>query len=265
MVGSFLNVVVYRLPKMIKRNWLQQCAQLRGEIIKPQPQFNLITPRSRCIHCGHQITILENIPIVSYLLLKGKCSQCRMTISLSYPAIEIITACMSGLVAWYFGANFITAAALIFVWALITLAAIDLRTQLLPDDITQPLLWLGLLVNINGSFNNMYSAIIGAVMGYLSLWIIYWGFKLITGKEGMGYGDFKLLSAVGAWLGWDMLPVVILSASLIGTGISIGLITAAKLKKDAPISFGPYLVSGAFIALFWGEKLNRTYLNYFNL
>ena len=265
MVGSFLNVVIYRLPEMMKRNWLQQCAELRGEIIRPQPPFNLITPRSRCIYCGHQITILENIPIISYLFLQGRCSQCQMAISISYPAIEIITACMSGFVAWHFGVNFITLAALIFVWALIALAAIDLRAKLLPDDITQPLLWLGLLVNINSTFSNIYYSIIGAMVGYLSLWLIYWSFKLTTRKEGMGYGDFKLLSAVGAWLGWNMLPLVILSASLIGTGVSIGLITAAKIKKNASISFGPYLASGAFIALIWGEKVNRAYLDYFNL
>ena len=263
MIGSFLNVVIYRLPEMMKRNWLQQCAELRGETIESQPTFNLITPRSACIHCGHKITALENIPIISYLALRGRCSQCQAHISLRYPVVEAITAFMSGFVAWCFGFSFITIATLILVWALIALAIIDLNTQLLPDDITLPLLWLGLLVNMGNGFTDIHSAIIGAVAGYLSLWLIYWGFKLITGKEGMGYGDFKLLSAIGAWLGWSMLPLVILSSSLVGASVGIGLIIAAKLKKNIPIPFGPYLVGGALIALFWGEKLNHAYFGLF--
>lgn len=263
MVGSFLNVVIYRLPEIMKRNWLQQCAELRGEPIELQPTFNLITPRSTCVHCGHKITVLENIPIISYLALGGRCSQCHTHISLRYPAVEVVTAFMSGFVAWHFGFSFITITALIFVWALITLAVIDLNTQLLPDDITLPLLWMGLLVNMNNSYTDIHSAIIGAVVGYLFLWLIYWGFKLITGKEGMGYGDFKLLSAIGAWLGWSMLPLVILLSSLVGATVGIGLIIAAKLKKNIPIPFGPYLVGGALIALFWGEKLNHAYFGLF--
>ena len=263
MIGSFLNVVIYRLPEMMKRNWLQQCAELRGEIIESQTTFNLITPRSVCIHCGHKITALENIPIISYLALRGRCSQCQAHISLRYPVVEAITAFMSGFVAWCFGFSFITIATLILVWALIALAIIDLNTQLLPDDITLPLLWLGLLVNMGNGFTDIHSAIIGAVAGYLSLWLIYWGFKLITGKEGMGYGDFKLLSAIGAWLGWSMLPLVIIFSSLVGAIVGIGLIVAAKLKKNIPIPFGPYLVGGALIALFWGEKLNHAYFGLF--
>lgn len=263
MIGSFLNVVIHRLPEIMKRDWLRQCAELRGEIMEPQSAFNLITPRSACIHCGHKITALENIPIISYLMLRGRCSQCHAHISLSYPAVEAITAFMSGFVAWHFGFSLITIAALIFVWTLIALAVIDLNTQLLPDDITLPLLWLGLLVNINNGFTEIHSAIIGAVAGYLSLWLVYWGFKLITGREGMGYGDFKLLSAIGAWLGWTMLPLVILFSSMVGAIAGIGLIIAAKLKKNIPIPFGPYLVAGALIALFWGEKLNHAYLGLF--
>lgn len=264
MIGSFLNVVIYRQPEMMKRNWLQQCAELRGEAIESQTTFNLITPRSACIHCGHKITALENIPIISYLALRGRCSQCQTHISLRYPAVEVITAFMSGFVAWYFGFSVITIATLIFVWALIALAVIDLNTQLLPDDITLPLLWLGLLVNMGSyGFTDIHSAIIGAVAGYLSLWLIYWGFKLITGKEGMGYGDFKLLSAIGAWLGWSMLPLVIIFSSLVGASVGIGLIITAKLKKNIPIPFGPYLVGGAIIALFWGEKLNHAYFGLF--
>lgn len=263
MVGSFLNVVIYRLPEMMKRNWLQQCAELHGKAIETLPTFNLITPRSACPHCGHKITALENIPIISYLALRGRCSQCQARISPRYPIVEAVTALMSGFVAWHFGYSLITIAVLIFVWSLIALAVIDLNTQLLPDDITLPLLWLGVLVNMNDGFTDLHSAIIGVMAGYLSLWSIYWCFKLITGKEGMGYGDFKLLAAIGAWLGWSMLPIVILFSSLVGAIAGIGLIIAAKLKKNIPIPFGPYLVGGALIALFWGEKLNRAYSGLF--
>lgn len=263
MIGSFLNVVIYRLPEMMKRNWLQQCAELHADTAKVLPTFNLITPRSVCIHCGHKITAWENIPIVSYLVLQGRCSQCRARISLRYPIVEAVTALMSGFIAWYYGYGLITIAVLIFVWALIVLAVIDLNTQLLPDDITLPLIWMGLLVNMNNGFTDIQSAIIGAVAGYLSLWSIYWCFKLMTGKEGMGYGDFKLLSAIGAWLGWSMLPLVILFSSLVGAIVGIGLMLAAKLNKNIPIPFGPYLVGGALIALFWGEKLNHAYFGLF--
>lgn len=259
MIGSFLNVVIHRLPEMMKRNWLQQCADLRGEIVKTVPAFNLITPRSTCPQCGHRIAVWENIPIISYLFLLGQCSQCHTRISLRYPVIEAITALMSGLIAWQYGFGFATIAILCFVWALIALAVIDLDTQLLPDDITLPLIWTGLLFNLNNGFTDIESAIIGAVAGYVSLWTIYWCFKLATGKEGMGYGDFKLLSAIGAWLGWSMLPLVILLSSLVGALVGVGLIIAARLNKNIPIPFGPYLVGGALIALFWGEEINRVY------
>ncbi|NBQ69416.1 MAG: prepilin peptidase [Nitrosomonadaceae bacterium] len=263
MIGSFLNVVIYRLPEMMKRDWLQQCAELQGEAVQALPEFNLLTPRSTCIHCGHKITAWENIPIISYLFLRGRCSQCHARISPRYPMIEAATAIISGFVAWHFGYGFVALAALIFVWALIALAVIDLDTQLLPDDITLPLLWIGLLVNINHGFTDIQSAVIGAIAGYLSLWSIYWCFKLITGKEGMGYGDFKLLAAIGAWLGWSKLPLVILSSSLVGALVGIGLILAAKLNRNIPIPFGPYLVGGALIALFWGEQLIHTYFGLF--
>ncbi|PSJ18300.1 prepilin peptidase [Nitrosomonas supralitoralis] len=259
MIGSFLNVVIYRLPEMIKRDWLQQCAELQGQENKTLPTFNLITPRSACVHCGHNLSAWENIPVVSYLFLRGRCSQCNAHISPRYPIVEVLTALMSGFVAWHYGYGLTTIAALIFVWALIVLAVIDLNTQLLPDDITLPLIWVGLLVNMNNGFTDIQSAVIGAVVGYLSLWSIYWCFKLVTGKEGMGFGDFKLLSAIGAWLGWSMLPLVILFSSLVGTVVGVGLIIAAKLNKNIPIPFGPYLVGGAIIALFWGEKLNHAY------
>lgn len=263
MIGSFLNVVIYRLPEMMRRNWLQQCAELRGEPFKQGSAFNLIVPRSACPQCGHQIAAWENIPVISYIMLRGHCSQCHVRIPLRYPFVEAVTGCLSGVVAWHYGYGLITLFVLIFVWALITLVVIDLNTQLLPDDITLPLLWLGLLINLNHVFTDSQSAIIGAVAGYLSLWSIYWCFKLVTGKEGMGYGDFKLLSAIGAWLGWNMLPLVILFSSLAGAIAGIGLIFAARLNKSIPIPFGPYLAAGALIALFWGEKLNHAYLGLF--
>lgn len=263
MVGSFLNVVIYRLPEMTKRSWLQQCAELRGETAPVFTKFNLMIPRSACIYCGHKITALENIPIISYLVLRGRCKQCKKHISLRYPFVEAVTALMSGLVAWHFGFSLLALAALIFVWALIVLAVIDLDTQLLPDDITLPLLWLGILINLNNGFTDIYGAVIGAVVGYLSLWSTYWCFKLITGKEGMGYGDFKLLAAIGAWLGWGMLPIVIVFSSLMGAVVGIGLIMSARHNKNMPIPFGPYLVSGALIALFVGNDINQLYLSLF--
>jgi leader peptidase (prepilin peptidase)/N-methyltransferase len=263
MIGSFLNVVIYRLPEMMKRSWLQQCAELQGKETEVLPTFNLFTPRSACVQCGHKITAWENIPIISYLMLRGRCSRCHTRISPRYPIVEVITALMSGFVAWHYGYGFVVIAALILVWALIALAVIDLNTQLLPDDITLPLLWIGLLVNTNHGFTDIQSAVIGAVAGYLSLWSIYWCFKLTTGKEGMGYGDFKLLATIGAWLGWSMLPIVILFSSLVGAFVGIGLILTAKLNRNIPIPFGPYLVGGALIALFWGKQLTDTYLGLF--
>ncbi len=260
MVGSFLNVVIFRLPKIMEREWHQQCAELRGETIESLPPLSIVKPRSACPYCKHKITALENIPIISYLVLRGRCSQCKASISLRYPIIEALTCIISGFVAWHFGYGFLSLAALIFVWAMISLAFIDLDTQLLPDDITLPLLWIGLLVNLGDGFTDIRSAIIGAVSGFLALWSVYWCFKLATGKEGMGYGDFKLLAVIGAWFGWKMLPLVILLSSLVGAVIGIGLIVVTKHKRDVPIPFGPYLVGGGLIALFWGNQLNHTYL-----
>ena len=263
MVGSFLNVVIYRLPKMMERTWLQQCAELRGEKIETPSKLNIASPRSMCPSCDHKINILENIPIISYLFLRGRCSQCHAKISIRYPIVEAFTSIISGFIAWYFGYSLITLAALIFTWAMITLAMIDLDTQLLPDDITLPLLWLGLLINLTGGFTDIRSAIIGAVTGYLFLWLIFWIFKLATGKEGMGYGDFKLLAAIGAWFGWSMLPLVILFSSLTGAIIGVGIIAVSKEKRNAPIPFGPFLALGALVALFWGNQLNHMYLAQF--
>ena len=232
MVGSFLNVVIIRLPKMMEQAWLQQCAELRGEKIEALPVFNIASPRSMCPNCGHKITILENIPVISYLFLKGRCSQCHEKISIRYPIIETITSIISGFIAWYFGYSLMTFAALIFTWAMITLAMIDLDTQLLPDDITLPLLWLGLLVNLTGGFTDIRSAVVGAIAGYLFLWLIFWIFKFATGKEGIGYGDFKLLAAIGAWFGWSMLPLVILFSSMSGAIIGVGIIAVSKGKRN---------------------------------
>ena len=260
MVGSFLNVVIHRLPKMMEREWNQQCAELRGETIETLPPLSIAKPRSACPHCQHKITVLENIPILSYLVLRGRCSQCNTSISPRYPIVEALTGIISGFVAWNFGYGFLALAALIFVWAMIALAFIDLDTQLLPDDITLPLLWVGLLVNLGDGFTDIRSAIIGAVSGFLALWSVYWCFKIATGKEGMGYGDFKLLAVIGAWFGWKMLPLVILLSSLVGAVVGIGLIVITKHERDVPIPFGPYLVGGGLIALFWGNQLNHTYL-----
>jgi len=259
--GSFLNVIIFRLPKMMEREWDQQCSELRGETTKPLPTLNLVKPCSECPHCKHKITALESIPIISYLALRGRCSQCNTSISLRYPIMEALTGIMSGFIAWHFGYGFITVAALIFVWSMIALAFIDLDTQLLPDAVTLPLLWIGLLINLGNGFTDISSAVIGAASGYIFLWLIYWCFKIATGKEGMGYGDFKLLAVIGAWFGWKMLPLVILLSSLAGAVIGIGLIIVAKNKRDTPFPFGPYLVGGGLVALFWGDQLNRTYLD----
>lgn len=262
MVGSFLNVVIYRLPKMMEREWRRQCAELRGEPVEVESPFNIVIPRSACPHCGHKITALENIPVVSYVFLGGHCSQCHASISSRYPVVEVLTGFISGFIAWHFGYGFAAFAALIFVWAMMALAFIDMDTQLLPNDITLPLLWGGLLVNLGDGFTDIRSAIIGAVAGYLALWSVYWCFKLITGREGMGYGDFKLLAVIGAWLGWQMLPLVILFSSLVGAIAGIGLIVIAKHGRHVPIPFGPYLVGGSFVALFWGNQINSAYLDF---
>jgi leader peptidase (prepilin peptidase)/N-methyltransferase len=274
-VGSFLNVVIYRLPRMLEREWRQQCAELSAgangteqahephEILVVEPAFNLITPPSTCSDCGHRITALENIPLISYVALRGRCSQCRSAISMRYPVVEALTAALSGLVAWHFGYGVIAFAALALVWAMIALAFIDMDTQLLPNDITMPLLWGGLWINLDGGFADIHSAVIGAVVGYLALWSVYWGYKLLTGREGMGYGDFKLLAAIGAWLGWQMLPLVILFSSIVGSMAGLGLMLIAKHGRHVPIPFGPYLVCGGIVALLWGSEINSAYLGLF--
>lgn len=262
-VGSFLNVVIHRLPKMMEADWQCQCAELRGEELPTTEPLTLATPRSRCPHCGHGITALENIPVISWLVLRGKCSSCKAPISVRYPLVEAATGLLSAYAAFHFGFGLQAAGAILFVWAMIALTGIDFDTQLLPDSITLPLVWLGLLFNLLGTYTSLSSAVIGAMAGYLSLWSVYWGFRLATGKEGMGFGDFKLLAAIGAWLGWQMLPVTILLSSLVGAIVGVGLIVLAKRGRNVPIPFGPYLAAAGLLALFYGKELNRTYLGLF--
>ena len=262
-VGSFLNVVIHRLPKMMEREWEAQAAELRGEPTPAPERFNLATPRSRCPHCGHLISAFENIPVVSYLILRGKCSHCSAPISRRYPTVEMLSAVLSGYAAWHFGFGLAALGALIFIWAMIALAFIDLDTQLLPDNLTLPLIWIGLAFNLGSTYTELSSAVIGAMAGYLALWSVYWLFKIATGKEGMGYGDFKLLAAIGAWLGWQVLPLTILLSSLVGAVIGIILIAFARHGRSVPIPFGPYLAVAGVIALFWGESITSAYLGSF--
>jgi len=260
-IGSFLNVVIHRLPRMMESDWQRQCAELRGETTETGEAFNLAHPRSRCPNCGHQISALENIPLLTYLLiLRGKCSGCSAPISLRYPLVEALTGALSAYAVWHFGYTLAAAGALLLLWALIALTFIDFDTQLLPDSITLPLLWLGLAFNLAGTYTTLEQAVIGAMAGYLLLWSIFWLFKLATGKEGMGYGDFKLLAALGAWLGWQSLPAVILLSSLVGAIVGICLIVLARHGRNVPIPFGPYLAAAGLIALFWGQTLTESYL-----
>ena len=260
MVGSFLNVVIHRLPKMMERDWLCQCAELREEEAPVYEKLTLATPRSRCPACGHAISALENIPVLSWLFLRGKCSACKAAISPRYPLVEMLTSLLSTLAALVFGCTWAGAGALLLTWALIALTFIDADTQLLPDSITLPLLWLGLAFNLWTTFADLPTAVIGAMAGYLSLWSVFWLFKLATGKEGMGYGDFKLLAALGAWLGWQMLPAIILLSSVVGAVVGIALIVAARHGRNVPIPFGPYLAAAGVIALFWGQRITQGYL-----
>ncbi len=260
LIGSFLNVVIHRLPKMMQQEWENNCMELQGKSPSVQTKYNLATPRSCCPHCGHQISAAENIPVISYIFLKGRCKECKKPISLRYPLIELTTGVLLGAISWDFGFTTLTIAAWIFTIAMIALTFIDFDTQLLPDDITLPLLWIGLLFNLDNGFTDIHSAILGAVAGYLILWSIYWLFKIITGKEGMGYGDFKLLAAIGAWFGWQLIPAVILLSSIIGTAVGVTLIIAAKRGRNVPMPFGPYLALGGIAALFWGSQLSHIYL-----
>jgi leader peptidase (prepilin peptidase)/N-methyltransferase len=259
-VGSFLNVVVHRLPKMLERAWREDCAEHGEPEVAAAPPYNLVVPRSACPSCGHRITALENIPVVSWLVLRGRCSACQTGISIRYPIVEILGGLLAVAAIANFGVNATGVAACVFLWTLLALALIDADTQYLPDDLTLPLLWAGLIANLFGLFTPLPSAVIGAVAGYLSLWTVYWLFKLIRGKEGMGYGDFKLLAALGAWLGWKMLPLIILLSSVAGAVIGLALIAFRGRDHTTPLPFGPYLALAGAIALFFGPALVRIWL-----
>jgi leader peptidase (prepilin peptidase) / N-methyltransferase len=262
LIGSFLNVVIHRLPKMMQRESDNYVAHESGKPLPHTDRYNLMVPRSACPHCEHQITALENIPVASYLFLRGKCVECKTPISARYPIVELLTGILSGILIWRFGTGLAGLAALVFAYLLIAMTFIDADTQLLPDDLTLLLLWCGLLVNLNGIFVPLGEAVIGAAAGYVSLWSVYWLFKLATGKEGMGYGDFKLLAALGAWLGWKMLPVIILLSSVVGAVVGISLILFAKHGRDNPIPFGPYLAAAGVIAFLYGSQLVEAYLGF---
>lgn len=257
-IGSFLNVVIHRLPKMMENEWKAQCAELAGAGPEATgPRYNLVVPGSHCPHCKTPLRVIDNIPLVSWIALRGKCGHCGTAISARYPIVEALTAVLSALVAYRFGFTVTTALALVFTWTLVALTFIDADTTLLPDDLTLPLLWLGLGANAFATFVPLRDAVIGAMAGYLCLWSIYWLFKLVTGKEGMGYGDFKLLAALGAWMGWKALLPVVLLSSLVGAVVGIVLIVLAKRGREIPIPFGPYLATAGFIVLVTGDALTR--------
>jgi leader peptidase (prepilin peptidase) / N-methyltransferase len=261
-VGSFLNVVIHRMPKMLDRGWREQCAELAGKPPAEEPAYNLWVPRSQCPACGRPIRAIENVPVVSYLLLRGRCAGCKAPISARYPLIEALTGALSVCAVLRFGATPAALAACVLVWMLIALTFIDFDTQLLPDNLTLPLLWAGLLANVLGAVPSvsLRDAVIGAVAGYLVLWTVYWLFKLIRGKEGMGYGDFKLLAAMGAWLGWQMLLLIVLLSSVVGAAIGISLVAFKGRDHQIPLAFGPYLAIAGLIALFFGKPLLALYL-----
>ena len=271
LVGSFLNVVIYRLPVMMNNEWQQQCQAL----LHPDPgnadkqpaaeTFNLCKPLSRCPQCGHRITALENIPVLSYLFLKGKCSSCAEPISPRYALVELFSGILTAVVAWHYGFGWQAGAVMLLTWALIAMSFIDIDHQLLPDNITLPWLWIGLLISLVPVFVDTHTSIIGAAAGYLSLWSIFWLFKLLTGKEGMGYGDFKLLALLGAWMGWQLLPVIILLSSIVGAVVGIAMIVIRGRDRNIPIPFGPYLAAAGWIAMLWGHDITDAYLRYANL
>ena len=261
-IGSFLNVVIHRLPKMLERAWREECAELTGQPLPPQPAYGLVTPRSACPACGHRIRAWENVPIVIWLVLGGKCSACRSKISLKYPLVEALAGLGAAYAAWRFGATATALGAALFIWFTIALAFIDQETGLLPDTLTLPLVWVGLLLNLGHAFTSIQEAVIGAVAGYLALWLVFQAYKLATGKEGMGYGDFKMNAAVGAFLGWKMLPLVILLSSLVGLVFGALQMFAARGRWEAGFRFhfGPYLAIAGIVAMFWGDPIVRWYL-----
>ncbi|MBL4583833.1 MAG: prepilin peptidase [Pseudomonadales bacterium] len=279
LVGSFLNVVIHRLPLMLEKQWGEQCRLLLEEhnaneaissetdsaAAKPDKPYNLIWPGSHCPNCQHVIRSWQNIPIISYLFLGGKCSGCRQSISIRYPLVELTSGILAAAIAVNFGVTLQTLWALLLMWSLLSLTMIDIDHQLLPDNITLPLLWLGLVLNLFGQFVSIEDALWGVIGGYLSLWLVYWGFKIATGKEGMGYGDFKLLAALGAWMGFQMLPLIILMSAFVGAVIGVFMIVLQGRDKEIPIPFGPYLAAAGFIALLWGDTLVSSYLQFAGL
>jgi leader peptidase (prepilin peptidase)/N-methyltransferase len=271
LIGSFLNVVIYRLPIMMEREWRAQCEEIAETpaVELPTGRFDLVAPRSRCPACGHAITAMQNIPVISYLVLGGKCSNCQVPISRRYPIIELLTAVLTGVVAWRFGIGWEAAAAILMTWALITVSVIDIDHQIIPDSVSLPLIWAGLFLSLFHEtagaeilFVDARTAIAGGLAGYLSLWSIYHLFRLLTGKEGMGYGDFKLLAALGAWLGWQMLPLIILLSAAVGAIAGISLIVFKRHDRGVPIPFGPYLAAAGWIAMLWGPQIMASYLDY---
>lgn len=264
LIGSFLNVVIYRLPIMMQREWRHDCL----EFLEQPPEtaaekFNLSIPRSRCGGCGHAISALENVPILSYLVLRGKCKECKTPISMQYPLVELFTGIISLVIGWHFGVSLQALAGLFFSWCLIAASGIDFGHKLLPDNITLPLMWLGILLSLFNVFIDLETSVIGAITGYLCLWSVFILFKLVTGKEGMGHGDFKLLAALGAWCGWKMLFVIVLTSSLVGAIVGISMIVLSKTERGTQIPFGPYLAAAGWISFLWGPVLLNTYLNIF--
>ncbi len=262
-IGSFLNVVIHRIPAMLERQWKSECQEfLNPDIEAPVlPKYNLSVPRSHCPACDHQVKAIENIPIISYLFLRGKCSSCGIKISIQYPFVELLTAVFTIIVVWKFGFSLQAIGGVIITWFLIALSGIDIKTQLLPDNMTLPLLWLGIIFNLFDTYTDLSSSVLGAIFGYLALWSVFHLFKLITGKEGMGYGDFKLLAALGAWLGWQSLPLIILLSSAVGAVIGIFMIVIKLQERSQPIPFGPYLALAGWIAMLYGEQLIAFYSN----
>jgi leader peptidase (prepilin peptidase)/N-methyltransferase len=265
LVGSFLNVVIFRLPRMMEREWRKEC-RLLLEIDQAEEtseeSFNLILPRSTCPHCKHRISALENIPVISYLFLKGRCSQCKEKISIRYPLVELTSCILTVMVAMHFGVTYQALLAMLLTWSLLVMSLIDYDHKIIPDDISLPLLWVGIIANMFGMFTNIESSLYGAIFGYLSLWSVYILFKLLTGKEGMGFGDFKLLAMLGAWLGWQFLPLIIIASSLFGTLVGGGLVLFRSHDRAHPIPFGPYLAMAGFISLLYGQELINLYLNW---
>ncbi|TCD23042.1 prepilin peptidase [Pseudomonas sp. IC_126] len=262
LVGSFLNVVIHRLPIMMQRDWRAQAREFLELPGEPATTFNLILPHSHCPHCNHEIRPWENIPLVSWLALRGKCSSCKAPISKRYPLVELACGLLSGYVAWHFGFTWQVGAMLLLTWGLLAMSMIDVDHKLLPDSLVLPLLWLGLLVNLFGLFATLPDAVWGAVAGYLSLWSVYWLFKLVTGKEGMGYGDFKLLAMLGAWGGWQVLPLTILLSSVVGAVLGTIMLRVQKADSGTAIPFGPYLAIAGWVALLWGDQITSSYLQF---